>query len=117
VAVARRRVRDVITAWDVPEALADAAVLVTSELVTNAIRAEPGAAVTLCLSVQAGRFRIAVHDSSPDAVSLRATEEPTADGGRGLVLVDALASEWGSQRIPGGKEVYAVFDLRPEAEG
>ena len=65
-AEARRRVRDAIRSWQVPVDL-DAALLLTSELVTNAVRHEAGQraqAVVLAIACSRGRLRVDVHDTS-----------------------------------------------------
>ena len=109
-AEARRRVRDAIRSWRVPVDL-DAALLLTSELVTNAIRHEAGQegqraqAVVLAIACSRGRLRVDVHDTSR---SLPAVAEVPADAetGRGLLLVETLSDEWGCYRTPAGKAVY-----------
>jgi anti-sigma regulatory factor (Ser/Thr protein kinase) len=106
-AEARRRVRDAIRSWQVPVDL-DAALLLTSELVTNAVRHEAGQraqAVVLAIVCSRGRLRIDVHDTS---CSLPAVAEVPADAetGRGLLLVETLSEEWGFYRTPAGKAVY-----------
>jgi len=62
-AQARRQVRAAISAWDVPVD-PDVAVLLTSELVTNAIRHQPGQAVQLTITCICGQLRVDVHDTS-----------------------------------------------------
>ena len=62
-AKARRHVRAAIYAWDAPVDLA-VAVLLTSELVTNAIRHEAGETVMLAITCACGQFRVDVHDTS-----------------------------------------------------
>jgi anti-sigma regulatory factor (Ser/Thr protein kinase) len=114
-AEARRRVRDAIRSWQVPVDL-DAALLLTSELVTNAVRHEAGQgaqAVVLAIASSRGRLRVDVHDTS---YSLPAVAEVPADAetGRGLLLVETLSDEWGFYRTPAGKAVY--FTLASEAD-
>jgi len=117
-AEARRRVRDAIRSWQVPVDL-DAALLLTSELVTNAVRHEAGQrtqraqAVVLAIACSRGRLRVDVHDTSR---SLPAVAEVPADAetGRGLLLVETLSDEWGFYRTPAGKAVY--FTLASEAD-
>jgi anti-sigma regulatory factor (Ser/Thr protein kinase) len=114
-AEARRRVRDAIRSWRVPVDL-DAALLLTSELVTNAVRHEAGhgaQAVVLAIACSRGRLRVDVHDTSR---SLPAVAEVPADAetGRGLLLVETLSDEWGFYRTPAGKAVY--FTLAFEAD-
>jgi anti-sigma regulatory factor (Ser/Thr protein kinase) len=113
-AEARRRVRDAIRSWQVPVDL-DAALLLTSELVTNAVRHEAGQgaqAVVLAIASSRGRLRVDVHDTS---CYLPAVAEVPADAetGRGLLLVETLSDEWGFYRTPAGKAVY--FTLASEA--
>ena len=118
-AEARRRVRDAIASWRVPVD-EDAALLLTSELVTNAVRHEAGQAVMLVISCAGGQLRIDVHDTSR---SLPAVADVPADAetGRGLLLVETLSDEWGFYRTPAGKAVYftLVFgaDQAPAAGG
>jgi anti-sigma regulatory factor (Ser/Thr protein kinase) len=114
-AEARRRVRDAIRSWRVPVDL-DAALLLTSELVTNAVRHEAGQgaqAVVLAIASSRGRLRVDVHDTS---CSLPAVAEVPADAetGRGLLLVETLSDEWGFYRTLAGKAVY--FTLASEAD-
>jgi anti-sigma regulatory factor (Ser/Thr protein kinase) len=106
-AEARRRVRAAIASWQVPVDQ-DAALLLTSELVTNAVRHEAGQraqAVMLVISCFRGRLRVDVHDTSR---SLPAVADVPADAetGRGLLLVETLSDEWGFYRTPAGKAVY-----------
>jgi anti-sigma regulatory factor (Ser/Thr protein kinase) len=114
-AEARRRVRDAIRSWQVPVDL-DAALLLTSELVTNAIRHEAGQgaqAVMLAIASSRGRLRVDVHDTS---WSLPAVAEVPADAetGRGLLLVETLSDEWGFYRTPAGKAVYFTLAFEPD---
>jgi anti-sigma regulatory factor (Ser/Thr protein kinase) len=114
-AEARRRVRDAIRSWQVPVDL-DAALLLTSELVTNAIRHEAGQGaqpVVLAIASSRGRLRVDVHDTSR---SLPAVAEVPADAetGRGLLLVETLSDEWGFYRTPAGKAVYFTLAFEPD---
>jgi anti-sigma regulatory factor (Ser/Thr protein kinase) len=111
-AEARGEVREAICAWDVPVD-PSVAVLLTSELVTNAIRHETGETVTLAVDCSQGQLRVDVHDSSGDIpVVLDAPGD--AETGRGLMLVATLSDEWGFYRTPAGKAVY--FTLAFQAD-
>jgi anti-sigma regulatory factor (Ser/Thr protein kinase) len=113
-AVARRRVRDTIESRGAPvdPDAVDTAVLVASELVTNAVQAKPSETVTLCLAFRPGRLRITVHDNSPEPVGVReARPGELPEDGRGLLIVAAVASGWDWYRIPGGKAVYAEIEI------
>jgi histidine kinase-like protein len=87
----------------------DDAVLVADELVCNAQRHGRSPRVCrLAFTGQGQRVRIEVDDTSPDLVRQRT---PDRYGGRGLVLVDQLASAWGVQRYPDHKTVWAELAL------
>ena len=103
-AEARRRVRAAIRSWRLPVD-PEIAVLLTSELVTNAIRHAAGPAVTLAVSGSRGRLRVDVHDTSPCLPTV-ADVPADAETGRGLLLVATLADEWGFCRTTAGKAVY-----------
>ena len=91
---ARRQVRAAIRTWDVPVD-PDVAILLTSELVTNALRHEAGGTVTLAITCSCDQLRVDVHDTSR---FLPVLEDVSAEAetGRGLMLVDTLSAEWGS---------------------
>jgi len=115
-AEARGQVRAVICAWDVPVDTG-VAVLLTSELVTNAIRHEPGETVMLVISCSRGQLRVDVHDTSC-SLPVLADTPADAETGRGLMLVATLSAEWGVYRTPAGKAVYFTLAFEPDlAEG
>jgi hypothetical protein len=116
-AEARRQLRAAIDAWDV-HVDHDVAVLLTSDLVTNAVRHEAGETVTLVITCSSGQLRVEVHGTSrPPAQD--GTPDPPAQTGPptdaeiwpGLILVATLSDEWGFYRIPAGKVVF--FTLFP----
>ena len=98
----------------VSECLGDAddasevAVLLTSELVTNAIQHggphSPSASVRLSVQDLVGRRRVEVEDAGQDLPVL-GDGDPSAVGGRGLLLVERLADRWGCERLNGGNKV------------
>lgn len=108
-AEARSQVRAAICAWNIPVD-PGVAVLLTSELVTNAIRYETGKTVMLAMTCRSGQLRVEVHDTScslPVLLNVAAD----AEAGRGLMLVATLSTDWGAYRTPAGKAVY--FTLAP----
>jgi signal transduction histidine kinase len=110
-AEARGHVRAVIRAWQVPVDL-ETAVLLASDLVTNAIRHGSGATVTLAISCSRRQLRIDAYDASrslPAAMDGPAGKEI----GPGLVLIAALSTEWGSYRTPAGQAVYFTLAFQP----
>lgn len=91
------------------EALIADAEIIVSELITNAINADCELA-ELKLSARSDCVRIEVHD---DGVGMPELQSPgIADRhGRGLLIVAALATDWGVERAPEGKRVWAELAL------
>jgi anti-sigma regulatory factor (Ser/Thr protein kinase) len=113
-ASARAVIEDAIRAWRVPVD-ADVAVLLTSELVTNAVThgtGETGEFVLLAVACDAAVLRVEVHDGSGDLPVLDIAPAD-AETGRGLLLVTSLSAEWGSYRTAAGKAVYFTLELQP----
>ncbi|MEI7030235.1 ATP-binding protein [Streptomyces pratensis] len=96
VAGARRLTRARLDAWKLTGDAHEAAVLIVSELVTNAIVHTASARVVCELRCLGRQLRIAVQDQGhqPDGPRLRRTADD--EHGRGLLLVDALSDSWGS---------------------
>jgi hypothetical protein len=109
---ARRQVRAAICAWTVPVD-PDIAVLLTSDLVTNAITHGDGRTVTLAIRCCCGHLRIDVYDTSR-SMPMAVNEPAFTETGPGLVLVAALSTEWGSFRTPAGKVVYFTLAFRSD---
>jgi anti-sigma regulatory factor (Ser/Thr protein kinase) len=110
VPVARRLTLGLLRAWEAPQDGDDAALLVT-ELVANVIDHVGGdACLTLELSSSDRWLRIAVLDGSsiPPVVQELSQDRPR---GRGLLMVQAIATRWGSEAHHGGKRVW--FELGP----
>lgn len=109
---ARRYVTVVLGALHVPEALTERAVLVTSELVTNAVRHGTTGPVRLVLDLRGDVLTLTVADRTPYA-PLPDAELPDVceESGRGLALVELLAARWGHRAADGdpahGTEVWA----------
>ena len=111
-AQARAKVREAIAAWDIEIDL-EAAVLLTSELVTNAVMHDGGDVITLAISCCYCQLRVDVHDSSVDLPSPACTAPLDAETGRGLMLVDTIADQWGYYRTTAGKAVYFTLTFSP----
>ncbi|MFG3497791.1 SpoIIE family protein phosphatase [Streptomyces sp. NPDC047928] len=113
---ARRFTARTLRSWTVRDEV-DIALLVVSELVTNAIAHTQGE-VRLDLTLAGDRLRIAVNDASPRTPVKATTTDWEATGGRGLLLVEAMSSSWGSVPLSGGKQVWSEITVRrtaPEA--
>ena len=102
----RAAVRDAAVAWQMSEDLRELAVLVTNELVTNAIE-HAGTRCAMSLELACGSLGIRVRDYFPARLPRCRPPDPTAMRGRGLHLVGAFASSWGVERQPDGKTVWA----------
>lgn len=110
--LARHTTQEALAAWRL-EGLADTAVLLVSELVTNAVvHAEAcRAPIALILESQRGWLRIEVHDADPRWGQMTCPEV-LPESGFGLLLVDALASKWGVDETATGKAVWAELEAR-----
>ncbi|MBT2527012.1 ATP-binding protein [Streptomyces sp. ISL-99] len=127
--VARMTLRAVLGGHGISE-LIDVAELLTSEVVTNSYRYSDGPASLRMRSMDKGRrLRVSVWDTNPvipapfdkppgplPFVPLREPDDST--GGRGLLLVQLCADNWGGFSVRaglGGKLLW--FELgRPEVE-
>ena len=132
VAAARAEVEAAIGAWCVPVD-PDVAILLTSELVTNAVthatphasrngraarRAAAAEAVLLVIAADDAGLRVDVHDGSGDLPVLAdCPADADAETGRGLLLATSLSADWGFYRTPGGKAVYFTLQAQPDVHG
>ncbi|MFG2937369.1 ATP-binding protein [Streptomyces sp. NPDC048282] len=116
---ARRSVGELLGSWGVGEEACDNAVLVTSELVTNAIVHSAGRRIVCRVQATADRVRIEVEDQN-GGFTLPAPRQarPDEQNGRGLFLVDALSLDWGVTAAPEGpssRVVWAELSTAPDA--
>ncbi|MFJ1733042.1 ATP-binding protein [Streptomyces sp. NPDC088254] len=89
-ATARREARRVMHAWGADEETVDDALLVVSELVTNAVQyAEPPFALSLCFFDDRA-ILVAVTDGGPRTQDQH-DDRPADEHGRGTFIVDAVA--------------------------
>lgn len=97
----------------VPDAsLGDALRLAVSELATNAvIHARTPFTVRVVRHGGGGTVRVSVTDHSTD-LPVRQERRPDAAGGRGIAIVEHLASEWGVESSDGGKTVWFEVTAR-----
>ncbi|QGV82167.1 SpoIIE family protein phosphatase [Streptomyces ficellus] len=111
---ARRFTGRTLRGWGVSEEV-DMVQLVVSELVTNAIAHTQGE-VRLDLTLAGDRLRVAVNDASPRAPVKSTSVDWEATGGRGLLLVEAMSTTWGSVPLSGGKQVWCEVALTPRED-
>lgn len=107
--IARAYVADLVAAHGLPH-LADEATLLTSELVTNALCHGAGKP-ELALELRGFVLRIEVFDTGPGVPS-PGTPDPDSTSGRGLCLVQLLATRWGFTRSPDGKSTWCELAAR-----
>ncbi|MGK5639815.1 SpoIIE family protein phosphatase [Streptomyces sp. URMC 126] len=120
VAAARAFVRDTLQGWGFPDIIDDAVVL-TSELVTNAVVHAGTSADVLCVRTDAG-VRIEVSDRYPERelplqTPTRQFGGVDREGGRGLMLCTALAACWGVEYGATQKKVWFRLDLDDRPAG
>lgn len=108
---ARRWLADALVGWS--EEGIDAAQLVVSELVTNAVLHGRGP-LHLAMGRDEDGAVLEVADHSPmlPAINLYGADATT---GRGLLVVDGIARGWGVRRFSNGKGVWAAIDDAPIA--
>jgi anti-sigma regulatory factor (Ser/Thr protein kinase) len=110
VAVARRRLAAELTAAGIFDGIVCDAVLVVSELLSNAIRhARPLPGQNLRLALTDGAVEIAVTDGGAVTRPMTAQATVSSLGGRGLDIVDYLARSWGVRTDDTGLTVWAVM--------
>lgn len=90
---AREAVKAAVMEWQLASCLDDA-LLIASELVTNAAIHGHGE-ISLHLRVSGNVLRIEVHDEQVAALPQSRAPGDNEPGGRGLHLVEALSSHWG----------------------
>ena len=107
---ARLHARHIALEWDL-RALAGTTELLVSELATNAIRASAGLlspVIRLCLDSDRHCLVIGVWDGN-DQMRARQDAGPDSEGGRGLLLIESLSTDWGAYRKASGKVVWAMI--------
>ena len=111
VRLSRYATRAVLTAWQLGH-VDEAATLLVSELVTNAVRHARGTDV-ITVDLHAGRtwLRIEVQDTDRHWPQPR-IPDGFDESGFGFILVDALASTWGVRETEAGKAVWAELDTQ-----
>lgn len=108
--MAREAVRGVCSAASVSPPTTETAMLLISELVTNAVVHGSGRPV-LDIDVQPDVLRVTVTDEATGTPRLLRDRPLLGESGRGLQLVEALAARWGThRRLPAGKSVWFELD-------
>ncbi|MDP9393077.1 MAG: ATP-binding protein [Actinomycetota bacterium] len=110
-ALARRAVATRLADTACPWAIRDTAMLLVSELVTNAVVHSSGdrVGVEVDAAPSCSRVSVVVHDPNPAPLPEPASVADDVEHGRGLLLLDMLASRWGWEPTASGKRVW--FEL------
>ena len=88
----------------------DDVVLCASELVANALlHGKPPVELEIILAED--HVRVAVRDGGAATVERRALVSADTLSGRGLALVDAVASRWGAEDVSGGNVVWCEVSI------
>jgi anti-sigma regulatory factor (Ser/Thr protein kinase) len=98
----------VLHSWDL-DRIAEVAELLTDELVSNVVR-HVGAPMLLRITRGPTAVRIEVDDPS-SIVPVQQDPDPMEDHGRGIFLVETLASSWGVEVRDDGKTVWFEIDV------
>jgi anti-sigma regulatory factor (Ser/Thr protein kinase) len=107
----RRFLRSTLEEWDADQ-FADDAVLLLSELVTNAVL-HAGTEIDVEIRLERDVLRVEVRDGDPRLPTVRHYSLLSGTG-RGLALVAQTARSWDVEQLPTGKRVW--FELEAEAE-
>ncbi|QGV79536.1 ATP-binding SpoIIE family protein phosphatase [Streptomyces ficellus] len=116
IAAARRHLRELLHDWADPEQV-DSAVLMLSEMVTNVLVHTDGDALLVAEATGdhgKRRLRVEVADASDELPHRRRPGE-MASSGRGLILMEMLAHEWGVDPRGEGKSIW--FELFEDRDG
>jgi anti-sigma regulatory factor (Ser/Thr protein kinase) len=109
-AEARHRTLAWLVCTSVGQQAAETAVLIVSELVTNAVLHSGSAVIGCALRLGNGLLRIEVTDQGsgpPEPTVCKATADDVS--GRGLLLVSTISDEWGvTPAARGGRTVWAA---------
>src|SRR4051812_16716589 len=111
---ARAFLTRLLNGWGLADTVVDDASLLTTELVSNAVRHGTGA-VKLRVEVDNGVVEVRVHDDEADPPSVNHAD-PTSLNGRGLWIVECVADQWGSDPDDPGKSVWFRLTSSPEGE-
>ncbi|WP_335989585.1 SpoIIE family protein phosphatase [Glycomyces sp. MUSA5-2] len=114
-AAARAAVRAVLAEAGLTELL-DETLLLTTELATNGV-VHAGTDINLTVAADSIGVRVTVTDYRSGGIDPLDTAMPevTAEGGRGLLLVDRFASSWGTTHDQTGKSIWFRIDRDPDA--
>jgi serine/threonine-protein kinase RsbW len=116
----RRQLSADLRARDIRAAVVEEAALLASELVGNSVqhaRSLPDGSILVSWRVENGRLQIRVTDGGGTAEEPHLSQAgPLDTSGRGLSIVDALATLWGVERSTGSTTVWATLPVRAPSQ-
>ncbi|MGA8112448.1 MAG: ATP-binding protein [Actinocatenispora sp.] len=112
---ARRFVEETLSEWGLANRLREV-LLVSHELVANAL-VHARSAVRLRLRRLPDRLLVEVGDRDPRLPRRTPIDNFTSVSGRGIMIVEQLAREWGARPVADGKIVWAEFVCEDRAMG
>lgn len=113
-AEARHRVTNGCRLWHVPRGVADDLTLIVSELATNAVLHTASSEIEVSLYLTDDQASVAVTDQRAYRPLTAREADSNDETGRGLALVDTLATRWEALPTAYGTSVRAHIDLPPE---
>jgi anti-anti-sigma regulatory factor/anti-sigma regulatory factor (Ser/Thr protein kinase) len=111
--VARQLVAEACRAWGVTDITESAEIIIT-ELVSNVV-VHAGTEMRVRVALGQSVLRLSVRDHSPTLPRRVLPDPETGEGGRGLILIEALSTGWGVTATEDGKLVWAT--LRTDRSG
>lgn len=110
---ARRATHVTLLSWGIAH-LEETAVLLVSELVTNAVQHTRMGSSTIMLRLEIAQNTLRIEVADPDPRRPQPRQPVGLDeSGFGFVLIEALAREWGTRNTAAGKAVWADLDIQP----
>jgi anti-sigma regulatory factor (Ser/Thr protein kinase) len=110
---ARAFLRDTLRTWEL-DGFGDVTELLADELVCNVVR-HVGEPMRLRAVRSSSSIRIEVDDPSTERPVLR-SPDPLDERGRGILLVESLATSWGVDMRETGKTVWFEIDVATATE-
>jgi anti-anti-sigma regulatory factor/anti-sigma regulatory factor (Ser/Thr protein kinase) len=107
-AAARELVDEACVRWRLPE-VADAAALIATELVANAVR-HAASEILFAVARRPAFLHLSCRDRSISPPRRGMSDD--VETGRGLLIVEAMAASWGFNSTPNGKVVWATVPGR-----
>ncbi len=109
--VVRANVRAMCAVWRVPQETTDVVLLLASEITTNAVAVSGGEVLRMTLRRVLGLLYFDCNDYDPAIPTTPAMPDAEEPSGRGLALVEALASTWGWKWPPQEQGKVCWFTL------